>query len=97
MCLLNIGEASGPGLSTNRPGEDAPNALLLLRQHVGPLARPLDHICVTETRSGNSQLLHLVDQRGALHAKFGGCTLWAADHPADGLESAQDQAAFGVP
>jgi len=41
-----------------------------------PLAASL--LSALETRADNSKLLHPVDQRGALHAKFDGCTFRAA-------------------
>src|SRR5216684_3496930 len=50
-----------------------------------------------ETRPGNPQLLHLVDQRRALQAKFGGCPFRAPDHPTDSFKRVQNQSAFRVP
>src|SRR6266436_696029 len=50
-----------------------------------------------ETRAENSQLLHPVDQRSALQAKFGGCAGRAADYPTDGFQRTQNQLAFCIP
>ena len=56
-----------------------------------------DHISVTfESRSGNPQLLHFVDQSSALQAKFGGCAFWPANHPAHRFKRAQNQNTFGI-
>jgi hypothetical protein len=49
------------------------------------------------TGTGKSQLLHLVDQSGALQSKFRGGAFRAADDPTNFFERAQNQGAFGVP
>jgi len=70
-----------------------------LLQRVRRLSRSPDYIFVVitfEIRSGNTQLLHFVDERSALQAKFGSGTFWAADHPADSLKRAQNQIALGI-
>src|SRR5271157_981340 len=50
-----------------------------------------------QSRAGNPELLHLVDQRRTLQAKPGSCALRAADDPADCFERAKNQSVFGVP
>ena len=49
-----------------------------------------------ETRSGYPKLLHFVDQRGPLKAKFRGRAFGAADSPLGLLQCAEDMGAFGV-
>jgi hypothetical protein len=47
--------------------------------------------------AGISQLLHLVDQRSALPAKFGGGAFRAADHLTDFFKGVRNQSSFDLP
>jgi hypothetical protein len=44
----------------------------------------------------NPQLLYLGDQRSALQAKFGRCSVRTSDHPRGRFEGVQNDGAFGV-
>src|SRR3982074_1652797 len=60
----------------------------------GGAARRWDPLLALERRSGDSQLLHLVDERSALQAKFCGRAVGASDYPTDFLQSVQNQSAL---
>src|SRR5271168_4819501 len=64
-------------------------------------ARPLRcwaHYILTalKTWPGDSQLLHLVDQRGALQTEFDGCAFRTTDHPPHSFQRLLNQSPFGV-
>ncbi len=93
FCLIVLGATmitrGLSGRSVGKIGGRRPT--LLLRQPFRRLRRSPHNILVAlQTRPGNPQLMHLVDQRSALQAKFGGCSLRAANHPTDAFERAQD-------
>src|SRR5713226_1152295 len=73
------------------------STVLRLRQQVRLLHRWL-HPILTALGSvtGNPQLLHLVDQGGALQSKSSGCAFGATDDPTHFLQRAENQGAFGA-
>src|SRR5580704_5571873 len=73
------------------------SVLLQLRHPGRHLPRGFPRIrAAVEVRPVNPQLLHLADQRSALQAKFGRCTVRAADHPSGCFKCLQNHGAFGV-
>ncbi len=79
-------------------GRDGRRSAPLLLRRRGRLLRCWPHhiLAALEPRPGNPQLQHLVDQRSALQAKFGGCAIPSADHPTYCFKRVQNQIAFGV-
>jgi hypothetical protein len=73
----HFGEYTAKGVERHRSDVRHHAQLLYRWQH--------QVLSALETRAENSQLLHLVDQRSALHAKFDGCAFRAADYPTDGF------------
>src|ERR1700722_6480941 len=72
-------------------------ALLKLRERVKFLLSWVHHILAGfENRPGNTQLVHLVDQGGALQAKFGGSAFRTAYYPTHAFKSPENQSAFVI-
>jgi hypothetical protein len=71
--------------------------LLQLRQQPRRLRwRPGHFEIAFERRLRNPVPLDLVDQRSALQAKFGGCTIPSSDYSAGCLKRVQNQGASGI-
>src|ERR1700716_1452327 len=84
--------AGGSGVEARFEGY-AEIPLVQLRQGRRFLRRG-DSLLALERRSGNPQLLHLVDECSALQAKFCGRSFWAADDPTDFPQGLQNQSAL---
>jgi hypothetical protein len=94
--LLRIETVSSDTTRSEKEGAYR-SALLEVRQHVWLLQCWVIYILTAlQNRSGNPQLLHLVDQCSALQAKFGGSAFPTADHPPHAFEHVQNQSPLVV-
>ena len=82
---------------SNRPTKAPIAAPLKLRERIKFLLPWLHHIlAVFENRPGNAELVHLVDQGGALQAQFCGSAFRTAYYPTDAFKSPENQSAFVI-